>query len=114
MKEDSVDTLKLVRGSHLPVKVHVDFDSIQLKKAAVDKMVRYNRYLVSHEIYDYRLCYKNGETVNFIPGNNVPFILRTYKENVGLSYGRITLYLVPRYSGSDNDDDDSDDLPATY
>ena len=65
------------------------------------------------EVADIKLVYKNGELARHIPGTNTPFILRDYKEDLGVGYNSISLYLLP-YENMDflYDNSIEDELPA--
>ena len=81
----------IARGSHFLLKVNVEFNIYELKRAAVEKKVQYNSELESTDVIDYQLSYKNGEVVRCIPGTQTPSVLKDYNDYVGLSYAHITL-----------------------
>ena len=83
------------RGSRLPVTINVSWDHIDLKKAIFDRFKRYNATVKKLELSDVKLVYKSGEMVRFIPGTNIPFTVKVYKEDLGVSYHAIVLYLLP-------------------
>ena len=99
-------TFKVARGTILPVKVGVNDDSYAVKKAAFDKLSRYNPDFPCHQITDCKLAYRSGERVRYLPGTNLPFTVKSYKEDLGVSYNRLTLYLLPYDDDCDSDAED--------
>ena len=51
----------------------------------------------------YKLCFPDGSEVSTLPGTKEPFTLEKYKEDLGKTYTRITLYLCPLEYASDSD-----------
>ena len=100
------------RGSRLPVAVNVSWDHVDLKKAIFDKCKRYNATVKKLELSDAELVYKSGEMVRFIPGTNIPFTVKVYKEDLVVSYHAIVLYLLP-YEDLNDTDDEYADLPPS-
>ena len=100
MKQNSLGMLQIVRGTHLPVKVDPSWNAHELKVAAFEKLSRYLKCLKERKHIEYKLVYKNGDTVKYIPGTNIEFTVKDYKEDYGVGYSRITLYLmlhIPEY-----------------
>ena len=50
--------------------------------------------------------------VRFIPGANIPFTVKVYKEDLGVLYHAIVLYLLP-YENLNDTDDEFADLPPS-
>ena len=50
--------------------------------------------------------------VRFIPSTNIPFTVKVYKEDLGVSYHAIILYLLP-YEDLNDTDDECADLPPS-
>ena len=50
--------------------------------------------------------------VPFIQGTNIPFTVKSYKEDLGVSYHAIFLYLLP-YEDFNDTDEEYSDLPAS-
>lgn len=82
--------LKPVRGSVLPILVQPESDAEQLQKAAEQKMTTFNKNLHGGP---YLLLYPDSTKITNIPGTEIPFSLKQYKEAVGKAYQRITLYI---------------------
>ena len=102
--------LRQDRGTRLPIKVDVNWDSIQLKRAVFEKFKRYNLSFSMYEIEDVKLVYKSGEIIRYIPGTKVPFTVRGYKEDLGVGYHAISVYLMPYEVSNDTDNEIDDDL----
>ena len=73
---DDVGNIKQIKGSRLPVKVEVDWGSYQLKNAVFDKLERYNNLVKGKRKSSYRLAYRNGETVKYLPGTEIEFTVK--------------------------------------
>ena len=58
------------------------------------------------------LICKSGEMVRFIPGSNMPFTVKAYEEDLGVSYHAIVLYLLP-YEDLNDTHDEYADLPPS-
>ena len=70
-----------------------------------------------HENAQYVLLYPDCTQVINLPGTNEPFDLKKYREDIGKSYQRITLFIAKKTDkmfaelhtiDSDNSEDDSD------
>lgn len=90
---DNNGTLKPERGSHIPVKVDVNAGPFDVKKAAYDKIKRYNPDFAAIDASSCKLVYKCGTRVQYLPGTNIPFTVKKYKEDLGVSYSKVALYL---------------------
>ncbi|XP_037309090.2 G2/M phase-specific E3 ubiquitin-protein ligase-like isoform X2 [Pungitius pungitius] len=82
--------LKPVRGMTLALVVQPEWDAEQFRKAAVQKMKDFNKHL---EAGPYLLLYPDGTKVINIPGTETAFSLKLYKDAVGKSWQRLTLYI---------------------
>ncbi len=84
------DSLKHVRGKSLPLDIQPHWSSEQLLAAAVKKQIDFNQDMqdVVHV-----LLYPDGRQVKNIPGTDDPFTVQIYKEAIGKSYQKITLYI---------------------
>ena len=69
-------------------------DAALKKRGDYDKMFDLERA--------YKLVYPDGQSAQTIPGAIQRFTLVKYKEGLGKSYGRITLYLCPIFPLSSN------------
>lgn len=84
------DSLKPVRGKSLPVDIQPQYSSEQLLAAAVKKQKDFNQDM---EDCTHVLLYPDAKEVTSIPGTDTPFTVQKYKEAIGKSYQRITLYI---------------------
>ena len=69
------------RGSRLPKTVNVSWDHIDLKRQLFDKSKPYHATVEKLKLSGVKLVYKSGEMVRFIPGPNIPFKVKAYKES---------------------------------
>lgn len=81
---------KAVRGTVLPLLVGTDADAHELQRAAEQKLKTFHSNLQDGP---YFLLYPDGTKTTNIPGTEVPFTLKAYKEALGKAYQRITLYI---------------------
>ena len=58
----------------------------------------------------YRLAYRNGETVKYLPGTEIEFSVKKYKEDLGVGYSSILVYLI-EYEYLSNSSED-EELPT--
>lgn len=101
---DNHGNIKRLKGSRLPVKVSVDWGAYQLKKAVFSKFERYDNVVKGRQISSFRLSYKNGETVRYLPGTKTEFTIKDYKNDLGVGYSSIVIYLVEyQYLSSDSE-----------
>lgn len=84
------DTLKQVRGKALPLDIQPQWSSEQVLAAAVKKQKDFNQDM---EDCAHVLLYPDAKEVTNIPGTDTLFIVQKYKEAIGKSYQRITLYI---------------------
>lgn len=82
--------LKAVRGTVLPILVRPELNADKLQRAAEQKLKTFHRNLHGGP---YVLLYPDGTKITDIPGTDVPFTLKDYKEALGKAYQRITLYI---------------------
>ncbi|XP_044178827.1 uncharacterized protein LOC122960586 [Acropora millepora] len=112
------EELKVIRGTTLPLKVLPSIGAEELRKGA-DKIVRFNSDLSLYGATSFALLYPDRTEVKCLPGGTEPFTLQRYKEELGKSYNRITLYLCKKtaildalFLKSYNSDESDADLPA--
>lgn len=91
---DDSGNIKQLKRSRLPVKVEVDWGAYQVKQAIFNKLERYNNVVKGREISSFRLTYKSGETVRYLPGTKIDFTIKEYKNDSGVGYSSIILFLV--------------------
>ena len=106
MRKDDEDNLKQEKGSRLPVKVKTDWGPYDLHKAVFEKFQRYNKYCEQKSKSDFKLIYKSGEVIKTIPGTDVPFTIKGYKEDLGVGYSSVIVYLLEYDSFSSSEDED--------
>ena len=64
-----------------------------LKQAPFERLSRYrSAETYFGEPHEYKLVYKTGDTVQYIPGTKRLLNLKEYKDDLGVGYSRITLY----------------------
>ena len=83
------------RGTALPVEVHESAGKDYLAFQAKAKHSAFNKRIFNLD-REHVLLYDDFEQVDCIPGSNVPFNLKTYKEMVGKKYNRISFYLCDK------------------
>ena len=108
MKRNEDGNLKQEKGSRLPVKVQTSWGPYDLHTAVFEKFNRYNRYCSEKLKEDFKLIYKNGETIKYIPGTNIPFTVKAYKDDLGVGYSAVVVYLLEYES---YEDEETDSLP---
>ena len=113
------EELKVIRGSTLPLKVLPSIGAEELLRKGADKIVKFNSDLSLYGATSFALLYPDGTEVKCLPGGTEPFTLQRYKEELGKSYNRITLYLCKKtaildalFLKSYNSDESDADLPA--
>ena len=87
------DVLKPVRRSSLPLKVEVSANYNDLKDAAIKQRKAFDRTFNAER--GYVLAHQDARIARQIPGSDQDFVLKSYKEWLGRSYSRLTLYLSP-------------------
>ncbi len=91
-----------LRGKSLPLKVIKEADYKTLLDAALKKRADYDQMFDCERAY--KLVFPDGQSAKTIPGALAErFTLVKYKEGLGKSYGRITLYLCPTFPLSNNE-----------
>lgn len=88
--------LKQVTGSRTPVEVSETADYSDTKFVAFEKLHRYVPELAEFNLEEIDLVYKSGNIAFYIPGTQIPFTLKSYKEDLGCKYSQILLYLKPK------------------
>ena len=112
LKQGADGTLKQEKGSRLPIKVNVEWGPYPLKQAVFEKFKRYNNNLALNSIEDFKLVYKNGDVIRHIPGTDIPFTLKGYKEDLGVGYNSLVVYLQEYMESSSSDEDEFPDASA--
>ncbi|CAI5660696.1 unnamed protein product [Oreochromis niloticus] len=82
--------MRPIRGKSLPLNVDPSWSSERLLSAAIKKLKDFNQDMKDVE---YILLYPDGSQIKNIPGTDTPFTIELYKEAVGKSYQRITLFV---------------------
>ena len=113
------EELKVIRGSTLPLKVLPSIGAEELLRKRAEKIVKFNSDLSLYGVTSCALLYPDRTEVKCLPGGTEPFTLQRYKEELGKSYNRITLYLCKKtaildalFLKSYNSDESDADLPA--
>ena len=91
-----------LRGKSLPLKIAKDADYKTLLEAALKKRCDYDKTFDSER--QYKLVYPDGQSAQTIPGCVQAFTLERYKNGLGKSYGRLSLYLCPFWPLSSKDE----------
>ena len=84
---------KIQRGKSFPVKLSRDVGYSEAREKALKKWEDYDRSFDRDR--GYVLVFQDGKLATEIPGSTEEFTLRKYKEGLGKSYSRISLYLCP-------------------
>ena len=58
----------------------------------------------------YKLCFPDGIEINTFPGSTEVFTLEKYKEDLGKTYARITLFTCPLVDTSDSEPEPEPEL----
>ena len=87
-------TLKTCKGRNLPVSVPPTATRDTILTRAVQKRVNHNRNMARG--IKYALLYLDGTEVDTLPGTSTPFVLSKYKDELGKSYTRVTLYIATK------------------
>ena len=107
---DENDNIKQVRSKRTPVIVKVDWNAYELKTAVFEKFQRYHHKTFEGKIkHDFKLVYKNGDVIKKIPGTDIDFTIKRYKEDLGVGYTAIIVYLLPYDINLDSSSGDSDE-----
>lgn len=113
MDVDFTGSLKRVFGKTLPVKLSTDMNYDEVLARSLKKWKDYDRTF-SPERRDYVLAYPDTNLARTIPGTDEEFTLKKYKEGLGKSYSRITLFLAPVPEPGDLDIDVPNANPLDY
>ena len=97
----SCGVFKPVRGKSLPLKVKKHASAEAILDEALKKRSSYDRTFRNDKTY--KLCFPDGSEVSTFPGTKEPFTLEKYKEDLGKTYTRITLFLCPLEDASDTE-----------
>ena len=92
---------KPMRGKSLPLKVKKHVSAEAILDEALKKQSLYDCTFRNDKTY--KLCFPDGSEVSTLPGTKEPFTLEKYKENLGKTYTRITLF--PLEDASDTEPD---------
>ena len=84
---------KIQRSKSFPVKLSRDIGYGEAREKALKKWEDYDRSFDRDR--GYALVFQDGKLATEIPGSTEEFTLRKYKEVLGKSYSRISLYLFP-------------------
>ena len=115
MKLESSGSLRRCRGKTLPVKVLPSSGADVILEKGVKKHANHDKNV--HENTQYVLLYPDCTQVINLPGTNEPFDLKKYREDIGKSCQRITLFIAKKTDkifaelhtiDNDNSEDDSD------
>ena len=93
-------TLKFCRGRNLPVTVPFSASRDDILTKAVTKHANHDKNLIRDDLR-YTLVYPDGSEVKTLPGSSDCFILHKYKDEIGKSYSRVTLYIATKSDVSD-------------
>lgn len=115
--------LKVKRGATLPLKVSPSIKVNELLEKAVEKQSVFNSE-VPNRPTAYKILYPDKRPIDKIPGKDVDFVLKLYKEELGKPYCRITFYLVTQgdyfeyissglFTNDSTDDSTSDNTTCT-
>lgn len=97
----SSGVFKPVRGKSLPLKVNKRASAQTVLGEALKKRRSYDRTFRNDK--SYKLCFPDGSEVTTLPGTKEAFTLEKYKEDLGKSYARISLFLCPLKEASDSE-----------
>ena len=97
----SSGVFKPVRGKSLPLKVSKHASAKTVLDEALKKRSSYDRTFRNDKTY--KLCFPDGSQVATLPGTKEAFTLEKYKEDLGKTCARITLFLCPLEDGSDSE-----------
>ncbi|XP_062410407.1 G2/M phase-specific E3 ubiquitin-protein ligase-like [Sardina pilchardus] len=85
--------LKPWRGRSISLSTHPDISGPDLLDEAVRKMRDFNKDL---DEGPFLLLYPDGSEVINIPGTQIPFSLKAYKEEIGKQYQRIVIFICQK------------------
>lgn len=107
LMEYIVSELKPCRGSSLPLKISDSASYDEIRAAAIKKREAFDKRFQPER--GYVLAYQDTSIARLIPGTQEEFILKKYKDWLGKSYSRITLYLSPVTNAGEFDENSDDD-----
>lgn len=84
--------LKTSRGRTLPIRVSPTAGSSAILEKAVKKHEDHNNNMMKGQ--HHVLLYPDNTEVINVPGSNKPFVLKDYRDEVGKSFSRLTLYIA--------------------
>ena len=93
--DEKEETLHIIRGSRLPIKIPKNAGSQEILKKSIEKHSNHDQFFCGVE--DWSLLHPDQKKVEYIPGTNVPFTLQQYKEDLGKPFSKIDLYLCKTY-----------------
>lgn len=97
----SSGVFKPVRGKSLPLKVNKSASAQTVLDEALKKRRSYDRTFRNDK--SYKLCFPDGSEVTTLSGTKEAFTLEKYKEDLGKTYARISLFLCPLKDASDSE-----------
>ena len=103
------EKFKQDRGSRLPVIVDINWGPWRLKQAIFERFRRYKIISEEDKIWDYNLSYKNGDKIENLPGTNIPFTVKAFKQDLGIGYHSVSVYLLKYETDSDDDNASGND-----
>lgn len=112
LMEYALSELKPCRGASLPLKVPDNASYDDLLSAALKKREAFDRRFRAER--GYVIAYPDTSIARKIPGTEDEFVLKNYKEWLGKPYSRITLYLSPVTSTSEDEFDENMEDEITF
>ena len=94
------ETLKFCQGRNLPVTVPSSASRDDILTKAVTKHANHDKNLIRDNLR-YTLLYPDGTEVKTLPGSSDCFVIYKYKDEIGKSYSRVTLYIATKSDVSD-------------
>ena len=94
------ETLKFCQGRNLPVTVPSSASRDDILTKAVTKHANHDKNLI-RDVLRYTLLYPDGTEVKTLPGSSDCFVIYKYKDEIGKSYSRVTLYIATKSDVSD-------------
>lgn len=104
--------LRQISGSRIPLNnVKPQWNHVELKRASYEKLKRYNNIIATKTYEEVKLVYRSGENCRYLPGTTTPFTLEAYKNDLGVKYRAIVLYLQAYGDNMEDSDSSDNDLP---
>ena len=94
MKLEKSGNLKRCRGKTLPVKVKCTAKAESILEKSVKKHANHDKKI--HEGLEYVLLYPDQSKVMYLPGTTEEFVLEKYRDDIGKSYQRVTLFIAKK------------------